>query len=245
MGPPASIGNNLPPGPSVIVEDILIMGPWSAGPYHTGYYARPFPLLVDPSAISSTLPSTNIPLHPDQDSKPGTSPKNCVLLLIDDSLPLKNTCIVPTYPHDASAPPFGVPQPTPQGANKENEIILQDPLADIFRPNGIAKTVPAPALSPIKQTNDRPSISNNKSAAKMDGKKKMQPGAAKNTQNLRAWCWLKQVNQMSGTTEEFHVYWAALMTAQQDEYKADTERLQSAGTWTKGSDCAVCDGTLY
>ncbi|KAG1784916.1 uncharacterized protein HD556DRAFT_1435299 [Suillus plorans] len=39
MGPPVSIGNNLPPGPSVIVEDIFIMGPWSAGPYHTGYYA--------------------------------------------------------------------------------------------------------------------------------------------------------------------------------------------------------------
>ncbi|KAG1775314.1 hypothetical protein EV702DRAFT_1046918 [Suillus placidus] len=39
MGPPASIGNNLTPGPSVIVEDISTMGPWSAGPYHTGYYA--------------------------------------------------------------------------------------------------------------------------------------------------------------------------------------------------------------
>ncbi|KAG1717495.1 hypothetical protein EDD22DRAFT_964700 [Suillus occidentalis] len=40
MGPPASIGNNLPPGPSVIVEDNFAMGPWSAGPYHTGYYAQ-------------------------------------------------------------------------------------------------------------------------------------------------------------------------------------------------------------
>lgn len=43
-----------------------------------------------------------------------------------------------------------------------------------------------------------------------------------------------------GTTEEFRVYWAALATAQQDEYKADAERLQSAGMWTKGSDCVVC-----
>ncbi|KAG0698765.1 hypothetical protein DFH29DRAFT_877761 [Suillus ampliporus] len=40
MGPPVSIGNNNTPGPSVIVEDIFTFGPWSAGPYHTGYYAR-------------------------------------------------------------------------------------------------------------------------------------------------------------------------------------------------------------
>ncbi|KAG2353233.1 hypothetical protein BDR07DRAFT_1383371 [Suillus spraguei] len=39
MGPPAVIGNNIPPGPSVMNEDISTMGPWSAGPYHTGYYA--------------------------------------------------------------------------------------------------------------------------------------------------------------------------------------------------------------
>ncbi|KAG2751898.1 hypothetical protein P692DRAFT_20871821 [Suillus brevipes Sb2] len=43
MGPPASIGNNIPPGPSVIVEDISIMGPWSTGPYYTGYYAEVSP----------------------------------------------------------------------------------------------------------------------------------------------------------------------------------------------------------
>ncbi|KAG0707195.1 hypothetical protein DFH29DRAFT_871772 [Suillus ampliporus] len=169
---------------------------------------------------------------------------------------------MPTYPHDASTPPFGVYllQPTPQGsslprsplrqtvstsenktspirhtpgtsrniqyADKENEIVLQDPLTNIFGPNGIAKTVPCPALSPIKQTNNGPS-------------------AMKNAQNLCTWHWLKQVNETSGTTKEFCMYWAALMTAQQDEYKANSERLQSTGTWTKGSDCAICDGALY
>ncbi|KAG1719623.1 uncharacterized protein EDB91DRAFT_1089239 [Suillus paluster] len=249
--------------------------------------SAPSPLLriepkVDPGAISPTLLSTNMPLHPDQNSGPGTSTDKCVPSPIDDSLALENTLIMPTYPRDASTPPFGVYllQPTPQGpslprsplrqtvytsetktlptprtprtsrdiqhANKENTIILQDPLADIFGPNGIAKTIPAPALSPIKQTNkDGPSISNTKSVVKTEGKKKMRPGATKNAQNLCAWRWLKQVNDMSGTTEEFCVYWAALATAQQDEYKADAERLQSAGTWTKGSDCAVCDGALY
>ncbi|KAG1740742.1 uncharacterized protein EDB91DRAFT_1248136 [Suillus paluster] len=51
---------------------------------------------------------------------------------------------------------------------------LQDPLTIIFGPNGIAKRVTAPALSPIKQPNDDgPRISNNKSAAKTEGKKKM------------------------------------------------------------------------
>ncbi|KAG1747769.1 uncharacterized protein EDB91DRAFT_1245260 [Suillus paluster] len=236
----------------------------------------------DPGAISPTLLSTNMPLHPDQNSGPGTSTDKCVPSPIDDSLALENTLITPTYPRDASTPPFGVYllQPTPQGpslprsplrqtvytsetktlptprtpgtscdiqrANKENTIILQDPLADIFGPNGIAKTIPAPALSPIKQTNeDGPSISDTKSVVKTEGKKKMRPGAAKNARNLCAWRWLKQVNDTSGTTEEFRVYWAALATTQQDEYKADTERLQSTGAWTKGSDCAVCDGALY
>ncbi|KAG0692169.1 hypothetical protein DFH29DRAFT_882932, partial [Suillus ampliporus] len=40
MGPPISIRNNNTPGPSVIVEDIFTFGPWSTGPYHTGYYAH-------------------------------------------------------------------------------------------------------------------------------------------------------------------------------------------------------------
>ncbi|KAG2366402.1 hypothetical protein BDR07DRAFT_1606947 [Suillus spraguei] len=246
---------------------------------------EPKGMYFDPGTISRPLLSTDaMPLHPDQDSEPGTSANICVPSPIDDCLALENTRITPTYPRDASAPPFGVhlPQPTPQGlylprsplrptmstsenktlptchtpgtsqniqlecADKENEIILQDPLADIFGPNGIAKTVPAPALSPIKKTNDDgPSASNNKLAAKADGKKKMRPGAAKNARNLCAWRWLKQVNETSGTTEEFRMYWAALTPAQQDEYKADAERLQSAGTWTKGSDCAVCNGALY
>ena len=38
MGPPVNIGNNCTPGPSVIIEDIHNMGPWSAGPSDTGYY---------------------------------------------------------------------------------------------------------------------------------------------------------------------------------------------------------------
>ncbi|KAG1849000.1 hypothetical protein F4604DRAFT_1935076 [Suillus subluteus] len=40
MGPPVSIRNNITPGPSVIIEDILNMGPWSAGPSCMGYYVR-------------------------------------------------------------------------------------------------------------------------------------------------------------------------------------------------------------
>ncbi|KAG1723201.1 hypothetical protein EDB19DRAFT_1834673 [Suillus lakei] len=55
MGPLASIGNNITPGPSVIVEDISTFGPWSAGPYHMGYYAF---LVTDPDALVM-LPSAN------------------------------------------------------------------------------------------------------------------------------------------------------------------------------------------
>lgn len=33
--------------------------------------------------------------------------------------------------------------------------------------------------------------------------------------------------------------------AQRDEWKADVERLQSTGTWTKVSDRVVCEGALY
>src|SRR6267154_1424994 len=46
MGPPASIRNNIPPGPSVIVGDIFTFSPWSAGLYHTGYYACPFTRII-------------------------------------------------------------------------------------------------------------------------------------------------------------------------------------------------------
>ncbi|KAG0702245.1 hypothetical protein DFH29DRAFT_875287 [Suillus ampliporus] len=196
-------------------------------------------LKFDPGAISPTLLSTNMPLHPDQNSGPGPQ---------GPSLPRSPLRQTVHTPENQTSPTLRMPGTSHdiQCANKENAIILQDPLADIFGPNGIAKTIPAPALSPIEQTNDdEPSISNTKSVVKTEGKKKMRPGAAKNARNLCAWRWLKQVNDTSGTTEEFRVYWAALATAQQDEYKADAERLQSAGTWTKGSDCAVCDGVLY
>ncbi|KAG2341723.1 hypothetical protein BDR05DRAFT_1001562 [Suillus weaverae] len=196
-----------------------------------------------------STPSPLLCIKPkDQDSEPGTSTNNGVSSSINDSLALKNTRITPTYPHDASAPPFGayLLQPTPEGgpslpqsplcqsvytsenqtsptccmpgtshdiqcANKENAIILQDPLANIFGPNGITRTIP------------EPSKSNTKSVVKTKGKKKMQPGAAKNARNLCAWHWLKQVNDTSGTIEEFCMYWAALITIQQDEYKANTE----------------------
>ncbi|KAG1733813.1 hypothetical protein EDB19DRAFT_1830797 [Suillus lakei] len=125
-------------------------------------------------------------------------------------------------------PPSGMylPQPTPQGSlvshkahgiNKENKFVLKDPLADIFGPNGMARTVPEPTLSSIKKPSDG-------SSTKVP-KKKMRPGSAKNTRNLRAPCWLKQVKT--------------------DEYKANAECLQSVGTWMKGSDKAICDGTMY
>ncbi|KAG1767944.1 hypothetical protein EDD22DRAFT_949752 [Suillus occidentalis] len=38
MDPPIPIRNNCTPGPSVIIEDIHNMGPWSAGLSDTGYY---------------------------------------------------------------------------------------------------------------------------------------------------------------------------------------------------------------
>jgi hypothetical protein len=38
MGPSVSTGNNFPPSPSIIIEDIHNMGPWSAGPSDMGYY---------------------------------------------------------------------------------------------------------------------------------------------------------------------------------------------------------------
>ncbi|KAG1782249.1 hypothetical protein EV702DRAFT_1041136 [Suillus placidus] len=43
MGRPVSIGNNIPPGPSVIIEDIHNMGPWSGGPYNTEFVTEGAP----------------------------------------------------------------------------------------------------------------------------------------------------------------------------------------------------------
>ncbi|KAG1759432.1 hypothetical protein EDD22DRAFT_955893 [Suillus occidentalis] len=41
------------------------------------------------------------------------------------------------------------------------------------------------------------------------------------------------------------VYWGALSTAQQDEYQAEAEHLNSAGSWKKPSDSAIINGILY
>ncbi|KAG2157303.1 hypothetical protein DEU56DRAFT_750442 [Suillus clintonianus] len=209
--------------------------------------------------LRDALPSPSLLL--DQDSEP-RSANGHSSSPINDSLPLEDHILnkLPR-PRDASVPPFGVYLPQPsrqdsppprsparetefsptrhtsmshsaQGANKEND-------ANIFGPRGIAKTIPAPAHSPIKKTDDGPAAlkvpSDNKAS-----KKKMRPGVAKNARNLCALRWLKQV-KTSGTTDEFCMYWAALTPAQQDEYKADVERLQSAGTWTKASDRVVCE----
>jgi hypothetical protein len=38
LGPPISIGNDIPPGPPINIEDIHNIGPWSAGPSYMGYY---------------------------------------------------------------------------------------------------------------------------------------------------------------------------------------------------------------
>ncbi|KAG1738323.1 uncharacterized protein EDB91DRAFT_1249240 [Suillus paluster] len=46
MDPPVFIGNNIPPGPSVNIEDIFIISPWSAGPCYTGYYAHQLPRII-------------------------------------------------------------------------------------------------------------------------------------------------------------------------------------------------------
>ncbi|KAG2045541.1 hypothetical protein BDR06DRAFT_1015542 [Suillus hirtellus] len=70
-----------------------------------------------------------------------------------------------------------------QGANKENVFILQNPLVNIFGLHGIAKTIPVPAHSLIKKTDDEPAASNGLSDDKAT-KKKMHPGVAKNAQQV-------------------------------------------------------------
>lgn len=64
------------------------------------------------------------------------------------------------------------------------------------------------------------------------------------TRNLCATRWLKQV-QPNGTTEQFRVYWDGLTAVQREQYQLDAERLQQDGQWTKQSDVAVCNGTLF
>ncbi|KAG1734859.1 hypothetical protein EDD22DRAFT_959994 [Suillus occidentalis] len=47
MGPPVPIGNNCTPGPSVIIEDIHNMGPWSGGPYDTEFVTEGAPIITE------------------------------------------------------------------------------------------------------------------------------------------------------------------------------------------------------
>jgi len=49
----------------------------------------------------------------------------------------------------------------------------------------------------------------------------------------------------NGTTDEFKLYWNTLATAQQDEYQAEAECLDSTGAWKKASDSAVVNGALH
>ncbi|KAI5991951.1 hypothetical protein EDD15DRAFT_2368719 [Pisolithus albus] len=126
-------------------------------------------------------------------------------------------------------------------SNKENEFSLQDPLANVFGMNGIAKKPPPaptyPSMPPINQERPEPSISKIK-------KIKMRPGAAKNARNLCAHRWLKQVNT-NGTTEDFRTYWDSLTPRQREDYRVEAERLEGEGKWTKPSDAVVCNGTMH
>ncbi|KAG2031068.1 hypothetical protein BDR03DRAFT_986658 [Suillus americanus] len=145
---PGTSANICVPSP---IDDCLALENTRITPiYPCDASAPPFGVhLLQPTPQGSSLPRS--PLHPTVSTSENTT------------LP---TCHTPGTSQNIQL----------ECADKENEIILQDPLADIFGPDGIAKTVPAPALSPIKKTNDDgPSASNNKLAAKADGKKKMQP----------------------------------------------------------------------
>ncbi|KAG1764181.1 hypothetical protein EV702DRAFT_1051435 [Suillus placidus] len=70
MGPPVSIGNNIPPGPSVIIEDIHNMGPWSGGPYNTEFVTEGAPSKA--AGKKRQLPSS--PSPPPDAPEPFTMP---------------------------------------------------------------------------------------------------------------------------------------------------------------------------
>lgn len=127
-------------------------------------------------------------------------------------------------------------------SNKENEFPLQNPLMNVFGPNGVAKKVPlAPSQS---KTNMNMESSTLTTSVKGEKKTKMRPGAAKNARNLCALRWHKHINS-TGTTEEFRVYWDGLTAETREKYRLEAERLQKDGTWTKPSDPAACNGTIF
>ncbi|KAG1818505.1 uncharacterized protein BJ212DRAFT_1479515 [Suillus subaureus] len=105
-------------------------------------------------------------------------------------------------------------------SNKENvPVILKNPLVNIFgRPSGIPKFIPTPAI-PLSTDSSK------------GGPLK---SSTKNERNLCALQWIKQMNK-NGTMDKFKLYWNTLATAQQDEYQAKAERLDSAGAWKKAS----------
>ncbi|KAG1803115.1 uncharacterized protein BJ212DRAFT_1304680 [Suillus subaureus] len=135
----------------------------------------------------------------------------------------------PPPPHPSPSPPHGVYLPQPiscmnhSQAEKENILIfLKNPLADVSGGvNGIPKWIPSPALcdpnTAVKSVLWKKSKASN---------------------------WQKNINK-KGTTQQFRLYWGALSTAQQDEYQAEAEHLNSAGSWKKLSDSVVINGILY
>ncbi|KAG1797245.1 hypothetical protein EV424DRAFT_1546678 [Suillus variegatus] len=170
---------------------------------------------------------------------------------------LDETFLPPLPPLPPSPSPLHgiyLPQPIPQvnnlPAEKENvPIVLKNPLADVFGgANGIPKRIPSPALcepdTTAKNVLEKKSRTSNVDGADATPSARMRPGPAKNGRNLCAIRWQKNINK-KGTTDQFRLYWGALSTAQQDEYQAEAEHLNSAGSWKKPSDSAVVNGTLH
>ncbi|KAG2354488.1 hypothetical protein BDR07DRAFT_1494491 [Suillus spraguei] len=148
-------------------------------------------------------------------------------------------------PHHGALLPSGIPL---DNSKKENvPFVLKNTLANIFGgPNGIPEHIPTPALPPSTGPSEGEPIKSGLTTGGIDVKKssKMRPGSTKNGRNLCALRWLKQTSK-NRTMDEFKLYWNALATAQQDEYQAEAECLDSTGTWKKVSDSAVINGALH
>ncbi|KAG1722609.1 hypothetical protein EDB19DRAFT_1834930 [Suillus lakei] len=108
--------------------------------------------------------------------------------------------------------------------------------------------IPSPALcdpdTAAKSVLGKKSKASNVDGADATQSTRMRPGPVKNRRNLCAIRWQKNINK-KGTTEQFKLYWGALSMAQQDEYQAEAECLNSAGFWKKPSDSAIVNGILY
>ncbi|KAG1752261.1 hypothetical protein EDD22DRAFT_957628 [Suillus occidentalis] len=109
--------------------------------------------------------------------------------------------------------------------------------------NGIPKWIPSPVLC-NPDTAAKSILMKKSKASNIDGADATQSARMRPGPNLCAIQWQKNINK-KGTTEQFRVYWGALSTAQQDEYQAEAERLNSAGSWKKPSDSAVVNSILY